>query len=116
MIIGQTVVMGSNNYYSPWFPRQGDSAVFSVQLFATGPSFAGSLNVFMETKNNDQADSAAGTATNGTFSMSGTTPGVFGTALVSSLSELVRFKFVPNGTTAGTYMHFRILPPAWEAN
>jgi len=114
MIIGQTLIMVAGTYYSPWFPRQGDSAVFSAQAIALTASFAGSLNVYIETKNAIQVDGSAGTATNGTFYLSAV--GVAGTALVSGLSELVRFKYVPTGTTAGQFVHFRILPPAWQSN
>lgn len=105
MIIGQTVFAGS--YLSPWFPRQGDSAVFAAEVLARDAS--ATLTVTVQHKNKAEADSAALSAgvTNGINTVS------VGTALGTQLKELVRFSYVVSGSN---WVHFRVLPPAWRMN
>jgi hypothetical protein len=111
MIIGQTL-MGAGTYYSPWFPRQGDTANITTQVI--GCSGNGSLTFIVQTKN--IADTDTSPATLGTFSSTANTPGIYptGGTLISNIKELLRFQYIL--TTASSFAHFRVLPPAWEAN
>ena len=109
MIIGQTIFKSATSYYSPWFPRQGDAATFAAQSVAI--SATGTLKVVIETKNLEDVDTAA--VALGTITLSTTTPG---TVRVSGLKELVRFRYDMTGSASTDWSHFRVLPPAWEAN
>lgn len=106
MIIGQTVFSGS--YLSPWFPRQGDSAVFATELLAAG---GGTIVTTVLTKNREDPDT--GTLNLGSTN-SMTTAGV-GTVLGTGLRELVRFSYAVAGSSTN-WVHFRVLPPAWRMN
>lgn len=111
MILGQTVFGGT--YLSPWFPRQGDGAVFGVEALAVGPS--GTLTLGIQTKNREDTDTAPTGASSGTLGQSNpmTAAGV-GTVAVTGMKELVRFYYVVAGV--GQWVHFRVLPPAWRMN
>ena len=108
MIIGQTVFGFSGTYYSPWFPRQGDGAVFAAEVIANGSS--GSLAFAIETKNKEQADSAGSIVGVSSYLTSGV-----GTFSGSGLLELVRFAYRV-GAAPSSWVHFRVLPPAWRMN
>lgn len=111
MIIGQTLLGSGSDYFSPWFPRQADAANFSAQIVAIGGT--GTLTVVVQTKNTTDVDPGTNIA-NGTFT--GTAAGVISTSsTVTGLKELVRFKYNVNNL-AGAFAHFRVLPPAWQAN
>ena len=114
MIIGQTLMGSSSNYYSPWFPRQGDTAVFSAQIIAI--SSTSTLTVVVETKNTEDTDASATQPANGTFS--GTSVNVISSGAgtpVAGLKELVRFRYTVNDSTS-KFCHFRVLPPSWARN
>ena len=109
MIIGQTVFAGS--YCSPWFPRQGDGAVFSGECIANS---SGSMTLAIQTKNRDEVDKPYSDATYGTIATSlSMTGGTVGTVSASGLKELVRFVYSVAGTG---WVHFRVMPPAWRMN
>ena len=111
MIIGQTVFGGT--YASPWFPRQGDSALFSGEVLVAG---AATLTVAIQTKNQEDADVVSTAAVGGTIAASAAIgAAAVGTVTGSGLKELVRFIYVVNGTSA-QWVHFRVLPPAWRMN
>jgi hypothetical protein len=113
MIIGQTLMGSSSNYFSPWFPRQGDAAVFSAQIIAI--SGTSTLTVVVETKNTTETDASASQPANGTFSGTSASVITSGSTAVSGLDELVRFKYTVNNA-ASAFCHFRVLPPAWQRN
>jgi hypothetical protein len=110
MIIGQTLLAGT--YLSPWFPRQGDSAVFSAEVIAIGSS--ASLQVGIQTKNSEETDSPPTGANSGTLGTTNsmTATGV-GTVSVTGMKELVRFFYLVGATN---WVHFRVLPPSWRNN
>lgn len=112
MIIGQTVFSGT--YFSPWFPRQGDAALFSGEVVAAGGA---TLTLGIQTKNREDPDqNTITTASTGTIaSTTGLGAGVVGTVTGTGLKELVRFAYVSVGTTT-QWVHFRVLPPAWRMN
>ena len=111
MIIGQTVFGGT--YLSPWFPRQGDGAVFGAEVLDLAAT--GTLILGIQTKNRDATDTAPTGASSGTLGESApiTAAGV-GTVSVTGMQELVRFYYLVAGTSQ--WVHFRVLPPAWKIN
>jgi hypothetical protein len=114
MIIGQTLMGSSSTYYSPWFPRQGDTAVFSAQIIAI--SATSTLTVVVDTKNTENTDTEATQPANGTFT--GSTAIVISSGPstpVVGLKELVRFKYTVSDASS-KFCHFRVLPPSWERN
>jgi hypothetical protein len=111
MIIGQTVFGGT--FYSPWFPRQGDSGVFTAESINS----LGTLTFKIQTKNKDQADTAAAYASAASSNIFGTvsTGSFLGTVMGTMLLELVRFEYTISSST-NNWVHFRVLPPAWRTN
>lgn len=109
MIIGQTVFGNGSFYFSPWFPRQGDGAVFAAECIASGAS--GSIMFTVQTKNKAQADASLTTVGSSTF----LTAGQVGTYSGTGLLELVRFAYSV-GVVGSGWVHFRVLPPAWRMN
>jgi len=111
MIIGQTIFAGT--FYSQWFPRQGNAAVFSGEMIAHSGS--GTLTIVVETKNLSDTD-VSGTLVGGTVqwtSLDDTTKATSGAA--TGAKELVRFKYV-FAASANGWTHFRVLAPAWCPN
>ena len=120
MIIGQTVLAPTSTgatYYSPWFPRQGNS--FQVAIQYLNSSGALSFNCKVQTKNREDSDAAppvttlltvaVGTSTQGAITTGSTTRAV-------DCLELVRYAFEVTGTSALQWLHFRVLAPIWEPN
>lgn len=106
MIIGQTVFGGT--YFSPWFPRQGDGALFGAEALAS----TGTLVFQLYGKAADEADvSAVAVSASSNFITGGTVVTVAGT----SLPQLVRFRYIIS-SSASNWVHFRVLPPAWRRN
>ena len=107
MLVGtQITVMGGNPFYSPSFPRGGESALFSLEVthkMGTSPSLA----VTIEHKNEE--DITWGAA--GAFSAI-TTTGVKSQD-ISGLKEEIRFNFTPTGTD-GDAFHVIVAAPAWR--
>ncbi|MHC5063706.1 MAG: hypothetical protein ACYTG5_07015 [Planctomycetota bacterium] len=112
MIIGESVVT-ETIFYTLWFERQGDAATFMVDNIAFMANAQADVEV--ENKNKDEADSSAVTATGGTFTTISST-GVH-TKRATSLLELVRLKVeVTDSAEGDSWMHLRIVEPAWETN
>lgn len=130
MLLGQ-LLDGSKSktvtYFSPWFPRNGNAAVFTCQVF-DGVGLSGGSDVFritVQTKNEEDSDKSSSAVLNGgpiTISM---TPlaetsfhagGNFSSG--AGFLELVRFKYeLVNSTgTSDPWVHFRILAPNWVRN
>lgn len=112
-ILGECLVTGMSGAPSPWFERLGDAATFRYDV--AGISSATRLQVVIETKNCDLDDSKA--AVLGT--MTATAVGVR-SLRVSGLQEWVRFKytvdFYKSPHADSGFVHFAMLPPAWENN
>jgi hypothetical protein len=54
MILGQTLLAAKNDtktYYTPWFPRGGNSAEFSCEIFEYSENCT--VNVTVQTKNSE---------------------------------------------------------------
>ena len=112
MIIGVTIHNGLTAY-SPWFPRQGNAATFAMEVIGISGA---TLTVTVHTKNTEDADnSGTQAATGGSFSAVTTAPQQ-PVKRNYDLKELVRFQYVVTGSNAYDWVHFRMLPPAWEKN
>ena len=110
MIIGMTIIQSttaSDPYYSPSFPRGGQSALFSIET--THRKGNPTLVVEVEHKNADEVTwGSAGTFANIT------TKDVF-TLNLASLKEEIRFKFTFGaGGAAGDFYHILVPAPAWR--
>lgn len=118
-LIGTTLIYPTVTY-SPWFPRTGDAATFVLELLTTTIVSAGDFKVTVETKNTEQDDNIpAGQQTAFPSIQVPTSPTTVArtSKRVDGLLELVRFKFEwATSLTAGTFAHFRMLPPMWEVN
>jgi hypothetical protein len=96
-----------NIYYSPWFPRGADNAVFVAEILKD--TFGGSpLEIIVYTKNaEDEGSGATEVAT--LLSLTGG----FVQSDVTGLKELVRFGMRFKAGAVGQGAEFRILPPTW---
>lgn len=131
MILGQLLDGTPNTttaYFSPWFPRGGNLAKFTCQVFASESLSGGSefFRILVQTKNSEDSDKGAITPQGGTAQTMSLTALALTTwevgANLSSANtgflELVRFKYELVSATAGTepWVHFRILNPVWLTN
>lgn len=130
MILGQLldgVSATTTTYYSPWFPRGGNLAKFTCQVFAfDGLSGGGEkLQIGVETKNSEESDKDAvlmsGTPVNITLTILASTTWEAGANLSSAnpgFKELVRFKYQIVSTSEGAepWVHIRVLNPVWLSN
>lgn len=94
--------------YGPWFPKRGDSAVFTMEVVQVNSC---KLTVDVFTKNSeDTGDGAAAGGSAITRSTVGRTSGER-----TSLKELVRYKFTVTGQTPATtdWVLLRMVQPAW---
>lgn len=101
--------------FSPWFPRQSDSARFTLEVVAVSGA---TITVSVFTKNSedggDGTDSdSAGSPTRITGSSVGRTTTEWLSRGTISLHDLVRYKFVVTGTNNYDWVLFRMLPPVW---
>jgi hypothetical protein len=110
--IGQTILVPGNtsqDYYTPWFPRVADRAVFTYErIHATAPAIA--VTVFH--KEAEEAGDEGASA--GSFSTSALGSTNLYEASCSDLRELVRFKItIASDSSAVGILHYRFLPPTW---
>jgi hypothetical protein len=116
MLIGQTVFIPSEGdpgvvYHGPWMPRQGDKYTAVVELMRQS-SGGWSFVLAVETKNAEDADSAASTL----GSITKTALGTFSDLSVSGCKELVRHKVSITSSGVEQWLHFRSNPPVWQPN
>ena len=113
MIIGTFVVAANGvdrTYYTPWFPRGADNALFAYELFYDDLS-GDPFSVEIEHKDAEDAGSAPGSPS-GSFAQLGSTD--IYQADATGLKELVRFAVtVPQYGSAGESVSFRFLSPTW---
>lgn len=104
---------GARVYYTPWFPKGADNAIFIYEIIhksLAGSGSAGSFTVTGYTKNLEDAGSEG---TSFSFSSLGSD---FYSANPTNLKQLVRLKITltPNGTvTEPNGVCYRFLPPTW---
>lgn len=105
-------------YYTPWFPRGGDSAVFAFDVTAmTGNA---TVDVYAQTKNSETPDGASSpdivTANTKSCSAGVNEWKPAGTDWDGCL-ELIRFKIVVGSNDESPSMaHLRALNPSWVTN
>jgi hypothetical protein len=133
MLLGQLLDGKPNataTYFSPWFPRGGNLAKFTCQVFASESLSGGGegFKISVETKNSEDSDKdqsaftpQGGGAQTMTLTALALTTWEVGADLGSSNNgflELVRFKYQLISATASTepWVHFRILNPVWLTN
>lgn len=98
----------ATDYYSPWFPRAADNAVFTLEKLQD--SFGSTpMTVTVYTKNREDEGSAPGSPA-GTFTL---LTGNFYEVACVGLKELVRFKISFRASSAGQGVVFRFLGPTW---
>lgn len=129
MIIGQLLdgALGTSTYYSPWFPRAGNLAVFACEVVQTdgSPSF----KITVETKDSESSDKDSGTVVpqGGANNVITATANVITTFSVGApldstanngFLQLVRFKYTLSTAVEGSrpWVHFRMLNPIWLTN
>ena len=127
MIIGQALLSQNsttgNVYYSPWFPRGGNKAVFSCELIASADTTndIDAFNIEVETKNAEDSDKDAVTLGSANSITLGTDENITsfesGAGLSSAsqgFKELARFKYTVTAKANGlAWVHFRMLHPSW---
>jgi hypothetical protein len=115
MIIGTFVVAasgGDRTFYTPWFPRGADNALFAYELFYDDLS-GDPFSVEIEHKDAEDPGSAPANPP-GSFAQLGSTD--IYQANATGLKDLVRFAVtVPAFGSAGESVSFRFLSPTWYA-
>ena len=110
-ILGETITRKSSEtakYYGFWMPRGGDQATYGVEVIRASSS---GFQVFIQTKNSDQADSAASTLGSAqALSSTGVTKWT-----VSGAKEWVRYVIEPTGANT-PILQFQFLAPQWATN
>ena len=111
MILGETLIGKSAEvFYSYWMPSGGNDAIGAIDVIFM--SAASAFDIKMETKNSEQADSAASVV--GSQTISSTTPGVTKVS-VTGAKELVRYVIAAKDGSDQS-LHFQLLQPQWVPN
>jgi hypothetical protein len=110
-VIGQTLVANGDEqpqyYYTPWFPRIADNAVFTYERIHSSLTTPEVVTVYHK----DAEDAGSeGALVSTTWTQLGSTS--LYEAKCSDLREMVRFK-VELASSAVEVLHFRFLPPTW---
>jgi hypothetical protein len=104
----------TEEYYTPWFPKGADNAVFTYEIIRQNFGAGGSFQVEVFTKNREDIGSNGTSKGAISTNFSGTT---FYEHDVADLKELVRFKIklIPGSSepTGQAGVVYRILPPTW---
>lgn len=120
MIIGQTIFVDGEpviSYYSPWFARRGNAAVFVCDVIQTAD--VNSFDVGVETKASEESDGSAVALASEPITLTANTRTSFevGSGLAGAgFKDLVRFRYDLAWNGSGVdlgYLHFRMLNPAW---
>jgi len=101
----------SVTYYTPWFGKGADNALFTLELILStisGSTFA----VSVWTKSSDEEGSAPGSSL-GTFSTLATLSSTFYQVKCGGIKDLVRFEIAFTAAAAGEGVIFRFLSPTW---
>ncbi len=120
MFAAQTLMTESLvEVYSPWFPRGGDHARFTVDVVSMGQSGGGSPEVTVRAWTKNTEETGDGANADATVSIvrtaTGRTTAEWLSTSTAGLKELVRYKFtVANTSDMGRgWALFRMLPPVW---
>lgn len=131
MIIGVTLHSQSTTgkvYFSPWFPRGGNSATFACEVIACADTTndIDTFSIQVQTKNAEDSDLDAVDLLGSPQSITlGTDENITNFQAGAKLSDtvnqgmkaLVRFKYIVKSKVNGrAWVHFRMLNPAWRSN
>jgi hypothetical protein len=117
MIIGETLFAEgeSATYYTPWFPRGGDNAVFAFDIIAR--SNVSTLTVTAQTKNSEDTDSGGSVVSATAATLSDMGVNKWTAAGWTGCLELVRFKITLTASENQVgLVHLRPLAPTWVTN
>jgi len=101
-------IFQSDELYSPWMNRQGDSIRATLDLIQSN---GGTLEVRVYTKSVE--DAGDGLDADATTSISSSTVGRADDEWNAVLKDLVRYRFKCTGAASGDYVLFRMLTPVW---
>lgn len=119
MFESQLLIRGtdeSHSVYSPWFPRGGNNLRATLEVVNVSGA---TLKVEVFTKESDetgdgdnaQASTSISESTAGRSTKEWTSLSTAGT--VSTIEDMVRYKFTISGSNAADWVLFRMLPPVW---
>ncbi len=113
MLIGHTLLAPSTDY-SPWTELRAENATFVIDVIAVAADTK--LKVTIQTKNADELDSAAVTATGGT--MDDLDSVAVTDQRATAIKQLVRLKFEVSTLSEEdeNFVHFRVLDIIEELN
>lgn len=114
MLLGETVQTDGDqtaNYTGFWMPAGGSKGVAGVEVFLL--TAASGLNVSMETKSSNDADSGATSI--GNLTLSSTSAGQY-TFSVTGARDLVRYRVQDTGGGTATLAHLQFAQPLWQPN
>ena len=106
MLVGRTLLAGMTTY-SPWFPKPNgmDDLLVGLSIQVAG---GGSITVTVETKNPEDADSAATTK----MTIGSKTTKTVHRGIATDLLQLVRYKYAVTGSGL-EFIHFEMMAPSW---
>lgn len=121
MFFGATLFSSSDTglvYYSPWVPKQGNSATFVCDMIASAAVETDGFTISVQTKANEEDDSAAvtlGSAQAIDITPDTRTPFERGLGIDDAgFKDLVRLKYSLTFNGSGlSFVHFQILEPSW---
>ena len=104
--------------YSPWFPRGGDSARFTLDVIKSHATSGATITFEVEawTKNREETGDGADADTSVSISsVSGRTTTEWLSTSSVGFKELVRYRFIlgNSGKSGTVWILFRMLPPVW---
>ena len=113
MFDAQYLIAPSTNFkiLGPWMSREGDNAVFAVDLISETLS-AGSFKINIRTKAADDAGDGGGAIAVIDIAH-GDGPDRYEGEVNATLKDLVRYEFEFTSAAVGTWVLFRMLPATW---
>lgn len=112
----QLMVMGTGikSYYTPWFPKGADNALFTCEIVHQHFGAGGGVSMTVHTKNREDGGNEGSPASIVAFAPIAATG--FQEAACTNLKQLVRFKITVTpgtGSSDPQGVCYRFLPPTW---
>lgn len=131
MMIGQVLQAPgttAKTYYGPWMPAEGNMAVVTCDVVATGN--LSTFVVYVETKNSEDSDNgfsypyrgngAGGSGNSITLAAADLTSFEVGAPLSDTTNagfkELYRYRYVLTPSSGNAFVQFRMINTSWLAN
>lgn len=100
--------------YSPWLPRGGDNAVFTVEIVSdSGLTGTGQSALYFWPFHKNTNDVGDGSAVSAVTPTALSTVGFHSLGLFENIKELVRFKIQFDAGSFMSSMEYRMLAPTW---